>query len=296
MRGVRVTDISNYDSDGSLLTRKKFVYGDDPWGTGIPNGLYYYNAPEMDETFNYKQTVMYLVDPIFEELSPMLDGPTETRTTFLAYPLENLFYSNGSPIYYTKVTEYDYDTEGLNGKKEFIYTDPAIFGLPMRRKIEGTNLLEFAEEWRNGQVEQENVYKYEDGNFIPVHSKRYRYRIFRKSDDVINTFFCYRKMVVMGVYDSGDEYDRYTYGEINDAYTLRNVDVSQLLDTYDQGAAIGDVLPVEIADTVYAGGKKLVTVTGYEYDALLQPTTVTVTYPEGETEKTVTRYAAQCTC
>lgn len=293
--GLRVTDISNYDSDGSLLTRKKFVYGDDPWGTGIPNGLYYYNAPDMDETFNYKQTVMYLVDPIFEEYGTMLNGPTETRTTFLAYPLEDLFYSNGSPIYYTKVTEYDYDTEGLNGKKEFIYTDPAIFGLPMRRKIEGTNLLEFAEEWRNGQVEQENVYKYEDGNFIPVHSKRYRYRIFRKSDDVINTFFCYRKMVIMGVYDSGDEYDRYTYGEINDAYTLRNVDVSQLLDTYDQGAATGDVLPVEIADTVYAGGKKLVTVTGYEYDALLQPTTVTVTYPEGETEKTVTRYAAQCT-
>ena len=293
--GLRVTDISNYDSDGTLLTRKKFVYGDTRWEGGIPNGLYYYNTPDVDEVFCYKQTVMYLEDPIFEEFSSMLNGPTETRTTYLGYPFENLFYSNGSPIYYTKVTEYDYDTDGLNGKKEFLYTDPGIFGLSLQRKIGDTNLLEFTEDWRNGQLEQENTYKYEDGDFVPVHSKKYRYRIFRKSDDVINTFLCYRKMVLMGVYETLDyEHEHYTYGEINDPYTLRYLDVSRLVDTYDQGAATGDVLPVEVTDTVYAGGKKLVTVTGYEYDDLLQPTVVTVAYPEGETEKTVTRYAAQC--
>lgn len=297
--GLRVTDISNYDSDGTLLTRKKFVYGDTRWGGGIPNGLYYYNTPDIDEVFCYKQTVNYLVNPIFGDDDSLLDGSaearsSETRTTYLAYPLESLFYGNGSPVYYTKVTEYDYDTDGLNGKKEFIYTDPNAFGFSMRRKIEDTNLLEFTEEWRNGQMEQENVYRYENGNFVPVSARRYRYQTFRKNEHVINTFLCYKKGIIMGVYDSGNEYDRYTYGEISDPYTLRNMDIPQLVATYDQGAATGDVLPVEVTDTVYAGGKKLVTVTGYEYDALLQPVAVTVAYPEGETEKTVTRYAAQC--
>lgn len=287
--GVRINKISDYEADGTLLKQKVYKYGDN--NGGIPNGLYDYTSFTANHPFWYKQEVEYFYNPIFHDtsISATARGILETKTTFVANSIEDLYFSNGSPVYYEKVTEYDYNEEGENGKKEYLYTAPDRFGLFLHRKLGDTNLLRFDESWRMGRLEKENTYRSVGiQKYQLAHSVNYEYNAFEPGKE-LQQDMPYRRRIIMGVYDYG--YNQYRHSEITDPLLLKQLDHGSYIALYSQTAATGAVCPIRKTETTYDGMKEMEVVTEYQYDSFYQPTYTTVSYADGSSDQTHISYA-----
>lgn len=287
--GTRINEISNYEADGTLQTRKVYKYGES--GAGIPNGLYDYTSVTANHPFWYKQEVEYFYNPVFHDtsISATARGILETKTTYVANTLEDLFFSNGSPVYYEKVTEYEYSKQGENGKKEYLYTAPDFFGLFLNRKLGDTNLLRFDESWRMGRLEKENTYRSAgSGSYQLVHSIKFEYNAFQPGKETQQDM-PYRKRIIMGVYDSG--YNEYSHSEITDPLLLKQLDPNTYVALYSQIGSTGAVCPIRKTETTYDGAEKMDVITEYQYDSFYQPTYTTVSYSDGSTDQTHLSYA-----
>lgn len=288
--GLRIEEIRNYNTDGSLQNKKIYKYGE--YGEGIPCGVFYYSAETIQFPFNFKQEVEYFVNPVFEYKRVTADARDilETKTTFLANLLESMSYSNGSPVYYEKVTEYDYSISGENGKKEYLYTSPEKFGYQLHRKQGTTNILAPEEGWRMGQLEYEHTYR-STGNkqYALAHSVRYEYD-YSIHSRTIHTDMPFRKRIVMGVYPIKGTQE-YGQGEITDPMLLKELGSSNYVALYSDDIYTGAVYPIRKTETSYDGGKPSSVITEYQYDAYSQPTVTTVTHPDGHKVKESLTYA-----
>ena len=288
--GLRVSEIRYLDANGDLQHRKVYEYGEN--GEGIANGFPYNTSNIKTNPFFYKQDVEYIVNPSFDQSNFRYDirWILEAKTTYLSNPLEGMNFNAGAPVYYQKVTEYDYGSSGVNGKKEYLYTAPDAFGYIIRRKIEDTSVLRFDEDWRRGQLEHENTYRYEGkGKYVLVHSVDYKYS-YKEAQRTSHTDMPYQRRIYMGVSTTGDYPYRYSHFEIASASDMSKVGDGVSL--YSNQIYSGVVYPVEKTQTSYDGGKTSVTVYNYSYDSFFQPTQTTVIYPDGQKETEVISYSA----
>lgn len=287
--GVRIDEIQNFDTDGTLKNKKVYKYGEN--GEGIPNGIYYYSPETVAIPFCYKQEVEYFVNPVFESshASASIRGILETKTTYLANILENMNYSNGAPVYYKKVIEYDYSASGENGKKEYIYTNPDKFGYFLHRKRGDTNILAVDESWRLGRLEQENTYRSVSPQvYSLIHSVTHDYdnsEVGRR----IHTDIPFRRRIAMAVYVN-DNHDQYSHAEITDPSSLVKLG-GNYVELCSQKISTGAVYPIKKTETSYDGGRACSVVTQYQYDSYFQPTLTTVTYSDGRKSSESISYA-----
>ncbi|NOW98964.1 hypothetical protein, partial [Mucilaginibacter sp. SG564] len=170
--GLRVSAITNYDSNGNFVNKEKYQYGNDGTGQLLTAASYL--------SINYE-------NPFYESgTQPPLNPNSCIVTTS---NIKAVYYSrgiypatqfSGSPIVYGAVTKFDVDNNGVaNGKKIFTYTffsDQA--GLPITDY--GTSgIWLVSHNWRNGFLKQEYTYKSLGASYSPVSIKQYNYQIYR---------------------------------------------------------------------------------------------------------------------
>ena len=290
--GARVASILNCQADGTVASRKYYVYGED--GTGIIRGLH---APfsESENVFLCRQNVLYIGDTPIDEYydKTYLDYPTALKTVIYSNAIEDLYYGNGAPIYYQKVTEYEDAVGSKYGKKEYIYTSPEAYGFHLRSQILDTNLKSFQEDWRLGKIQAENTYKYENGEYKLIHSKEYKHKIFNSGIKIHNLQSYKRNIIYMTRYNG--TLDSYIQAEISDPLTLSYIERylpvgNGLVEHFPEEINSGDILLEKITETTYDGPRQLVTTTTYTYDQQAQLNTTTVHTSDGQVRTRTRRY------
>lgn len=143
--GLRIRSINYYDKGENKPTKQKYYkYGEYEEGSGELNV-----KPELNE---YVQTPSLIIGPMIEDYSldaiskedwvvhikktPLIPPGVETNRSHYSMVMEekkiSLFptskldytYENGSPVHYTKVTEYNSDLGVVTGKKVYEFYSP----------------------------------------------------------------------------------------------------------------------------------------------------------------------------
>ncbi len=158
--GLRIKSIKYFDKDKVAL-RKDYEYG-----RGVPANLAYiinllYNN-NFIRAFSYSHTIQYT------------SGSTAAVKTYLPTTAIDWNHANGSPIYYSEVTEYNGDSNGQFGKTVYKYKPMG----PLDSKksiIENTNIRRLHPSWDIGGLQSISEYECRDNIYTLVHKKEYDY-------------------------------------------------------------------------------------------------------------------------
>lgn len=109
--GLRIKGISSYDINGTLLSEKKYIYGEgdsEGAGTRLSTILPY--------AFNYYRPTIYQRTQDMIRINCQSNDFVATSNSLV--PIN---YNNGSPVFYSTVTEYEGNTTSDNGKTIYSY-------------------------------------------------------------------------------------------------------------------------------------------------------------------------------
>ena len=165
--GLRINEIYNYNHDGTLAEKKWYKYGESESGKGI--AAVYPKA----EDFVVKSRTLEQYSNL--GVSPTLGYVFDFRT-YLSFPKQS-YFTSGSSVVYTNVTEYTGNGTTDTGKtiyayeyfpkEEHSYSSQTIgvmrqggtFDIPAR-----------SYEWKNGQLKSKTTYKKENGVYTQIYS------------------------------------------------------------------------------------------------------------------------------
>ncbi|MGV3764544.1 MAG: hypothetical protein ACO1NW_00375 [Chitinophagaceae bacterium] len=220
--GLRIQKITYYDADSppnKPAGQKYYVYGDLETGDGVaagkPSITFGYGTMDYG-THKFTQNIIYahaqdFYWPIEENgvrtywivpcssYNCLRIKAIEQMTTFQPSSARDLSYSNGSPIYYSKVTEYQQDYGQLTGKKvtEFYpyntFSGENLPALPTNM-IEGTDVRYLSVDWHVGALKSVSDFEFKDGNYTLVDKKEYEYSKFKFSS-MPRVVYCFLKNI-----------------------------------------------------------------------------------------------------
>jgi hypothetical protein len=299
--GLRIRAINAYDGKTlKLQSQKYYRYGDTEDGIGLimnapPRNLN--NADGRYEGYSYKQNIIYYRNPNSNLPANSKISLTawlkETKTTYMTVSSLDYSFPTGSPIYYTKVTEYNNDMGEQTGKKVYVYYPPNPFGGNMKRDvlISNTNIPALYADDISGDQKAILDYKYENGLYQLVHAKEFTYLKYEKAEQA-----------------------RVAYAYMNNTYqSTPGGAINSNIDIYNTDDSFGSTLVPVGADYNYSqygigatklllqtetekwvnNGNVLTQTTAYSYNKLpyLQPDTVTTTKSTGEVIEQTIKYA-----
>lgn len=292
--GLRIRSISNFDSTYVMKGQKYYRYGDYEEGTGLlgftPTFKEASALQNFYDTQNYTQKILYL-----EQVNNNLNKVhLEEKTTHTSSSVLNYGYSNGAPIYYTKVTEYNKDMGHATGKKVYTYYEPNHFVTPSslnrRGLIQGTNIPYLSVDWMRGAQKSIESYNYSDEKGFELKQRKsfeYQKRVDAEQIRVVNAFF---KTIcqVLGV--SGNNSEIYT------GFDLYNHDYRSdgLVDymTADYGLEVGRLLLFKEKNEYINDGSVQKDSILYYYDNAnyIQPSRIVSTNGSGDLIETHYKY------
>lgn len=305
--GLRVRSINYYDGKSDLpVSQKYYTYGDYEDGIGLllnlPSRNFIDSKFEYDP-YSYSQTISYLSGPgsanLGQDFAPVpidctsIDCMTlrfsEKKTTYLpASSLDNT-YSTGAPIYYTKVTEYNSDLGIKTGKKVSVFYKPNAFSpytYGPQSKVIGTNIDVLQTDGLMGELKYIKEYKYENGKYLPLHSKEYTFT--KYSRDQIRVAYSYFNVIyqVLGGNYQGTPIDFYHSGYTN--YYSNSEFI-----TGQYGIQVGRLLLSTETEKWYRNSDSTSVLTQYSYDANghMQPSGIVTTNSKGEQLSKSIKYA-----
>ncbi|QBA21000.1 hypothetical protein EU348_07265 [Chryseobacterium indologenes] len=166
--GLRIKNIINTDSNNTVLSKKSYDYGSKKVNN-IGIGKILTNPFDFDNFYNRKTRVI-------------MGNITHVRLMNIisSNPMVEISHSNGSPVFYDKVTEYIVDNEQENnklGKIEYYYKEKDV------DKIYTTNIFipyprYIYPEWKKTNLIETISYKKEGTNYIPVKKEENFYEKF----------------------------------------------------------------------------------------------------------------------
>lgn len=235
--GLRIREIKNVDSITGNTTRRVYRYGKNESGAGelrTPISL-------LDNMVEKQNIIIY---------DPIVNNYYTTRTKiYYSNMIENLFFSDGAPVRYPEVAEYEFSTTNeSNGKTVYRYDDnewPPV-------RIPGTDIVENTwEGWRYGKLLSREVLRNANGNYYPVEKQLYHYEPrYTGSTFALQAF---RRNNIIGGYSLA-------YGEFEDI----------LLHEYGIGAG-ESILRADTLITYTYNGDSTVSGNRYEYEYMAVP-------------------------
>ncbi|MCW2464383.1 hypothetical protein [Elizabethkingia anophelis] len=166
--GLRVKNITNYDSSNLILSKKHYEYGSKQVGNNnIGVGKLIVNPFEV-ETY-YKR-----LSPYFRTTCSL--EPEET-IHISSSPMLELELNNGNPVYYDKVTEYTESNDqqkSNNGKTEYYYSRKGINVIPSADHFRTYPTFIYPV-WKDSNLIKTISYKKENANYFPIKKDEYRY-------------------------------------------------------------------------------------------------------------------------
>jgi len=216
--GLRIRSITYWDGKNNKpVSQKYYRYGELEDGLGVVvnslprqfnSGVFTWDA------FHYNQTVSYFFGPTSgtcQNASCMILQGQEIKTTYQPSSSLDYTYSSGSPIYYTRVTEYNSDMGAITGKKVYNYYDPDYFvpaTLTYNNLFYGTNIPIIKSDGFFGMEKSETEYKYENQQYLPVHKKEFDYKKWEQSGQPRVVYSFLRNICQVasgGVYSGGSD-------------------------------------------------------------------------------------------
>lgn len=301
--GLRIQKITYYNgTDLTPLKQLYYTYGDVEDGMGT-----LLNAPVLQNVsgqplfgnYHFTQAVYYgyVSTTLPSGVAPSGNFPgvdntagvqvflqnMEYKTTYMPNATLDLSYSGGSPIYYTKVTEYQLDFGKQTGKKVYAYYPVNYFIQFPAPDPQQSNFLPntdekyLTENWFLGKLESEAEYKFQTGTFNLVHQTNYEYtlRVQPKWPRVIYSFlYNYFNVTQPG---GGNPMDVYFYQPVGTNSNLQ-VQGSDYI-TYQSGIPVGCLLTSKVTDQMQDdNGNTFSTITQYYYDNTIynQPTRMVI--------------------
>jgi YD repeat-containing protein len=200
--GVRIRSINYYDAGPDAyraVMQKYYTYGEFENGAGMlinRPARKYVDARFEYEGYRYEQAVGYVTGPNSVPGAPgtpfypipnnchdkscLTLRHTDTKTTYLPASAMDYTHSNGAPIYYTRVTEYQSDLGRRTGKKVYTYYHPNTFVRTQDqyapRTMPGTNVRYLQGDGLIGHLSMVEDFKFKNDRFVPVHTKQFNYR------------------------------------------------------------------------------------------------------------------------
>lgn len=212
--GLRVTKISNYNYNDTLIGLKSYQYGADGNGYGIP-------------VLKTGQFPHFSFSNIYVTFSENLQSTMYRATTYNAKFTNALQGALSSPVSYEQVTEYTRDVNNNIGKTVYKYdykTPQHIAFGPQYNNDNVFNLYLYKHsEWSFGKLVEKVDYKRElNGTFVEVQRLRNTYLDFKKEEirGLRLRRYCYSNRPSAGNTDMSeyiasnmaDEYPNYQYG------------------------------------------------------------------------------------
>ena len=277
--GLRVASIVNKDSNGTELERKTYTYDSGKATMSISNDL-----------FSYEDDMYYFI----RNPSGSYQSISRPHLFAISSPALPLTGWSGSPVFYSKVTEYVGTTGNNSGKAEYTYTQdfessypgsevdydpvplPLKFYSTLYNDDEGTvpALL----------TSKINYRKEEDGTYTKLRTESYSYTELTSGRDSISVGVRLGRTGVGCIYYENDNFSCAPYSSMNEYYnhivysTVRGYRRQRLL----TGRTVTD------HETDYTERHT------YSYDTTLRgklPVEETVTNSDGQTYKRKTYYA-----
>jgi YD repeat-containing protein len=180
--GLRIRSITFYTGDSDAAASMKYYkYGDFEEGDGLVNnkpdiGKKSLTADWIYDSYSYSQNIKYAAYDNNNDIYPDGINTEDRKTTYLPFSALDNTHANGSPAYYTKVTEYQIKMGGETGKTVYEYYKGSDFFVePERAMIQGTNIPQLRVDWHLGALKSVSDYKYVNGEYIKVHIKTMNY-------------------------------------------------------------------------------------------------------------------------
>lgn len=186
--GLRIKEVVDYDPATDKSVRRYYKYGESEDGTGFAK------RKVTPETYMHEQNNHY------EHLGFIT---IDTLHTYTSNARPDLFYSDGSPVFYTQVTEY---REGY-GKTVYRYPakerKPDYFpytpGMPLEPDPRN--------DWKYDYLSSKEEYKLENGSYKLVSREAYEYT--RMNESTINVGKTYRYRNVIEIPRTSTPLERY---------------------------------------------------------------------------------------
>jgi len=217
----------------------------------------------------------------------------EKKTTYLPTSAIDYGFPDGSPIYYTKVTEYNQDLGKETGKKVYSFYQPNDFKpyyLLDLVKIPGSNISVLQTNGLMGKEKSIEEYKFENNRYSLVHSKAFTYTKRKQVEDirVAYAFFGVVYKVIGGNFNS-------SYSDLyntNYAYSGTTYMPYNEISYGDYGIQVGRLLLSSETEKWVKGADTVKQVTTYEYDnSIYQQATKSTIFTAQETRSTIFKYA-----
>ncbi|SDD44155.1 hypothetical protein [Niabella drilacis] len=304
--GLRIRSISSFKEDGTFAGQKYYQYGPLEEGSGKlinkparvkEDGKFYYGAAGYEQQIAYLKVGNPNVTCYNKECLDVY--ALETKTTYQPASALDYTYSNGAPIYYEKITEYNQDLGKKTGKSVYEYYPPEQFydyeaPLHAYNRIEGTNINVQRTDGLMGAQKSIKQYKYNtnaksyevDQLYQLVRKKEFEYTRYLKPEQVrVNYAFLRVSYPIVEGSFQGSAYTLYNPA-LSFSTSLNNPGPDFIEGAY--GIPVGRLLPGSVTETSYADADSLKTITQYDYDNFpyLNPSKITTTDSKGmQTEK-----------
>lgn len=283
--GLRIKTINYFDGNSNTPIKQKYYrYGEYEEGVGrVLKGatrVDYFNEPSYTygyfTPFIYTQSISYNI--------PNTDGNpcSEIKYTYKPTSSKDLTYESGSPVYYTKVTEYNSDMGEETGKTVYSYYPPNEFNydvMYINDFITMGNIPHIKPKWSTGMLRSVTEYSYERQKYYLQHQKEYFYK---KSDKGALIAKC---AYIQNYYQA---INASTYLKANAPDDIRD------LHSYNFGKYEIPMGKMLIEKEIEKWGYDTITVTQetiYEYEKnYVQPSRITTTKSDGNTIITSLRY------
>ncbi|SFC85807.1 hypothetical protein SAMN05421747_1412 [Parapedobacter composti] len=310
--GLRIRNISYYDAGATLpSTMVYYRYGDLEEGTGV-----LCNRPQLTteplrhsyDAVKFQQDILYLATVYTGPYTgPCLDRSClairniESKTTYRPASVLDYTYSNGSPIYYTKVTTYNRDLGENTGKTVTEFYSPETFldgwsrHLLNDRLIEGTNISWLKTNGLIGARKSVTNYRYNKDvqRFEPINRRRFEYMVSWRTQQLRVVFVFPRVLyqIISGNF-GGNLYDNGKPFAASMPYWQPDFIMGQY------GIPVGSLLLTAETEEWFDEDEVQTLTTTYQYDKLpnfLNPSRVIWTDSKGHSIRKDFRYAYDLT-
>lgn len=284
--GLRIKTISYFDGTAKFPIKQKFYrYGEYEEGVGeISRGathIDYQNKQSFTygsfSPFIYTQTIRYAVPNTADEPC------TETKYTYKPSSSKDLTYESGSPVYYTKVTEYNSDMGKETGKTVHRYYPSYEFNSDVTNRqgfMTVGNIPHIKPKWNTGMLKSVTEYRYEKQKYYLQHHKEYFYKKHNK-----------------GVIKAQCAYLSTYYQAVNSSTYLKAADPHDIIQLHSYSYSSYDIpmgkmlIDREVEKWAYKDTVAIIQETTYEYEKdYVQPSSIKTKNSNGNTIVTTLRY------
>lgn len=276
--GLRIKEIRNYDSNGTLAEKKWYQYGI----SGEGRAAAYPKADDFQITSRIIEQYMY---------NGITKFRTHTYRQFLSFPRTS-YFSSGSSVVYPVVTEFVGDANTDTGKTVYYFedfSDESVSGYALSSGLPDMPLRTFG--WKTGKLKSKTVYKKENNTYTEIYSLTNTY-IDKNTSEYLNLRVSpFISLITHADLGAGDESIYYCYDMTTHSAYKAAFGGNTPFDYYNYYLTTG----LRVLESSVEKADGLTKNVSYIHNSSGYPTEISTVLSSGKTQKVNYKYPADMT-